>query len=181
MTRAQTIATILIAAATGLGAYTATVQTRPAGPPPPAADPATEALLNWLGASPAQRNELRMHDAGFAVELKQLKADVEAKRNQFASALEQPKASNDEIMSRLEAVLAANNALERRIAGYLLSVRDHLTPEQRQRLFGLCAEEARQGRQWRGGRGPGATTRPGERQGPGGRGWRGGRGRGGGQ
>lgn len=170
----RTVLTLLIAAATGVGAYTATVKTRPASAPVPQADPATEALLNWLGASRSQRDALRTQDAGFAAELRRLKADLAARRAEFVAALETADVSNEEIMARLEAVLAANNELERRVARYVLSVRKHLTPEQQRRLLGLCAEGARRGRQWRGGRG-GGLGHPGLHHGQGGRGWRGGR------
>lgn len=180
MISARTMTVLLIAGATGLGAYITTLKTRPASAPAPADSSATEALLSWLGASESQREELRTHDAGFAAELKQLKADLAAKRAAFAAVLEKGDAPDDQILTGLEAVLAANNALERRIAEYLLSVRDHLTPEQQRKLFGLCAEEARHGRQWRGGRGESGLGPPSGRQGQG-RGWRGGRGGGSGQ
>ncbi|HOB74331.1 MAG TPA: periplasmic heavy metal sensor [Phycisphaerae bacterium] len=171
----RTVITLLIAAATGVGAYTATVKTRPASAPAAQTDPATEALLNWLGASPSQREALRRQGGGFAAELRQLKADLAARRSEYIAALERADASNEEIMARLEAVLAANNELERRVAHYLLSVREHLTPEQQRRLLGLCAEGARRGRQWRGGR-DGGPDHPAPHHGQGGRGWRGGRG-----
>lgn len=175
MTGARFLIILLIAGVTGVGAYTATVRTRPAASPPPADDTATEALLNWLGASAAQRAELRTHDATFATELKGLRTDLEAKRSEFVATLERADAPDEQIMERLEAVLAANNALERRVVRYLLSVRQHLTPEQQRKLFSLCAEEARHGRRYRGGRDEG-QIRTQDDQGQG-RGWRGGRGR----
>lgn len=176
----RAIGLLTVAAASALAAYTATVSTRPATAPTtsPAKDAATETLLNWLEASPQQRRVLAAHDVEFGSELKQLKADLESKRKEFAAALERANAPRDEILARLEAMLTADGALQRRIAEYLLSVRDHLTPEQQQKLFGLCAEEARHGRQWRGGRGanePAGGGGGGGQQGRGRRGWRGGR------
>lgn len=178
MIAGRTIAWVVLATVTALAAYTATITSRPTSAPTtaPAEANATEALLTWLEASPQQLDELKAHDPTFPTDLKQLKADLEAKRTEFASALERVNAPEDEVLARLEATLSANAALQRRIAKYLLSVRDHLTPQQRQKLFGLCAEEARHGRQWRGGRGATDSTGAGDQSGRGRRGWRGGRG-----
>jgi Spy/CpxP family protein refolding chaperone len=168
-----------VAVVSAVAAYTATITTRPATATNTATakDPATETLLNWLGASAQQRQELATKDVEFGGELKQLKADLETKRKEFAAALERTDTPGDTILAKLEAMLAADAALQRRIARYLLSVRDHLTPEQQQKVFGLCAEEARHGRQWRGGRGNSepAGGGGGGQQGRGRHGWRGGR------
>jgi len=174
----RAIGLVVMAGIAALAAYTATISSRPASAPStaPAEDTTTNTLLTWLGASQRQQDELKAHDPGFATELKQLKTALETKRTEFAATLEKVNASDDEIMARLEAVLTANATLERRIAKYLLSVRDHLTPEQQRKLFDLCAEEARHGRQWRGGRGTNEPAGPGGQPGRGGRGWRGGRG-----
>jgi hypothetical protein len=183
MSRRVSILSAVLVALAGLGAYTATVTTRSTSQPATSSDDATEALLSWLNASADQRSQLRQADAGFASELKQLKANVAANRAVLASLLEKPEATNDQIMVGLEKVIAANNALERRVAKYLLSVREHLTIEQQRRLLNLCAEEVRHGRgyQWgrqqgghdtdvqpgrgRHGRGPGGGGPPGRSRG----------------
>jgi Spy/CpxP family protein refolding chaperone len=149
----------------GLAAYAATVAVRPApvSPTTVEASRATEMLLDWLQATPAQRAELRRHDPAFADELPRLRAELAARRHSLATVLEDPGTPDEEIMARVEAVLEARNTLERRVARYLLAVREHLTPDQQQRLFSLCAESVRRGPGWRWrqdrpetGRGPGA-------------------------
>lgn len=176
MISGRALGLLAMAGVTALATYTATISTRPTSTPAagPAKDTTTAALLNWLGTSAQQQQDLSAHDPAFATELKQLKADLETKRTEFAATLERVNAPSDEVLARLEATLAANAALQRRIAKYLLSVRDHLTPEQQQKLFGLCAEEAKHGRQWRGGRGAAEAGGTGEPPGRGRRGWRGG-------
>jgi Spy/CpxP family protein refolding chaperone len=140
----------LVTLIAGVGAYTVTVQTRPATPTAASVTSATETLLIWLGASETQKAELRGHDPTFAADLNQLKTELQNKKQEFAALLEKADVSDDAVRSQLEAVLNNSNAIERRVANYLLSVRDHLTPEQRRKLFGLCADEVRQGggHQW---------------------------------
>lgn len=182
MTRRRLIAGVVLVIAAGLGGYAATVATRSASAPAPAADSATQALLDWLNASAVQRAALRDHDRSFPGELQKLRSELATRRAELAAALEKTGTPDDVIMSRVEAVSAASAALDRRVAGYLLSVRDHLNAEQQKRLFGLCAETVREGggRQWRGGRGVGAEGNREGRGGGGGRGrgpgWGGGRG-----
>jgi hypothetical protein len=182
MNRRVTILSAALVALSGLGAYTATITTRSTSQPATSSDDATEALLSWLNASAEQRSQLRQADAGFASELKQLKANVAGNRTVLASLLEKPEATNEQIMAALEKVIAANNALERRVAKYLLSVREHLTLEQQRRLLNLCAEEVRRGRGYQWGKQQGAhggDLQPGRGRhgrgqgggGPHGRGW----------
>lgn len=147
--RVSILSTAVVALA-GLGAYTATVTTRFTSQPATSSDDATEALLSWLNPSADQRSQLRQADAGFASELKQLKAEVAAHKALLAALLEKPEATDDQITAGLEGTIAANNALERRVAKYLLSIREHLTVEQQRSLLNLCAEEVRRSRgyQW---------------------------------
>ncbi len=182
ITRRRLIVVILVIAA-GLGGYAATVATRTAHTAAPAADSATEALLDWLRASPEQRAVLRHQDQSFPVDLQKLRAELAARRGELAAALGDPLTPAETVLLRVDAVNAASATLEKRVVHYLLSVREHLTPGQQKRLFGLCAETVREGRgrQWRGGRGqddPGTRPAGGGEPRGGGRGWRGGRGEG---
>ena len=137
----------------------------------------TGALMDWLAVPSTQRATILADDPRFDEDLDRLRAELTARRSEFAAVLEQTDASDEQIRQRSEAVLAASAALERRVVDHLLRVRDHLTLEQRRKLFGLCAEGIRQGQGWRwrhgqqsgagGGPGPGA----GQGRGPG---WRGG-------
>lgn len=137
----------LLLAGAAIGAYAATLATRTAvATLAPAPDQATEALLTWLDASDAQRDQLRQVDPTFARELHRLRAEAQVRRLELAAMLSEPDLPEASLMQAFEATLAADNALERRVAQYLLAVRKHLTPDQQQRLFGLCAERVGRGR-----------------------------------
>ena len=138
---------------------------------------ATDAVLDWLQVPAEQREAIRAHDPAFGTELKRLREESAASRAALATALEDSDATHEQIRARSESGIAAAAALERRVTEHLLAIRDHLTPEQQKRLFGLCAEGVRQGRgwQWR----HGQSGEPGKGMGMGrgmGRGYRGGRG-----
>ena len=187
MTMQKTILGLLVAAIVGVGAYAASVATRPASNPAKPSDAATQALMDWLQVPANQRAEIQQHDPGFADNLKSLREALAAKRADLATTLDDPNAADETIRAKLEALIAADANLERRVADYLLAVRHHLTKDQQRRLFGLCAEGIRQGPNgaWRQGpdgvgRGQGGQGRglgPPAGRGPGsGGGFRGGRG-----
>lgn len=161
-----TLWVVLISVLAGAGAYTATTAARSAATQP--ADAATDALMNWLGVPTTQRAQIAEHDPAFASDLRKLREELLARRADLAAALEKADTPAEAIQANVEAVLAANAAVERRATKYLLTVRDHLTPEQQRRLFGLCAQGLRQGQgmQWRHGQGGGGS--PGRGLGPGG-------------
>lgn len=181
----MTLLGIVLSAAAGVGAYRwAASQDSTTTASGPAADAATEALAAWLGLTSEQRAQVARDDPRFAADLSQLRVELQARRDALATKLEAAQASDAEIESVVEARIAAQNALERRVTKYLLAVRPHLSAEQQRKLFGLCAEEVRQagGRRWRGGAG-GEAAGPGRGPGPHGpgrgrgNGWRGGAGR----
>lgn len=140
----KTLAILLLTGAVGVGAYAAGVATRPATVPAQP-DNATEAMLNWLQVPANQQDEIRQHDPNFAGDLKSLRAVLAVNRTDLATALDDPKASDDAIRGKVDAVVAANAQLQRRVVDYLLSVRHHLSADQQRRLFGLCAEGVRRG------------------------------------
>jgi hypothetical protein len=145
------------------------------------AEPAAgkEVMLDWLGAPEDQRMRIRRTDPTFITDLRELRADLSAKRAVFAEVLEDPEHSDEDLRKASEAVIAASADLERRVVDHLIKAREHLTAQQRQRLFSLFAEGIREGRGgWRGGprdgRGPGFGSGGmgpgggmGERMGPG--------------
>lgn len=147
MTARRVLAVVLITAAVVVafaGTYAARVRSTATTVPTTSAA-SVEPLLNWLGVPADQRVEIRNHDPRFAEDLARLRADLAGARDALASALENPQASDEEVRSRVEAALAANAAMERRVTDYVLAIRHHLTGDQQQRLLGLCAEGVRQG------------------------------------
>jgi hypothetical protein len=101
--------------------------------------------MDWLQVPADQREAIQQHDPEFAQKLKLLRDTLTAKRADLAATLDDPKSTDDGIRAKLEAVIAADASLERSVVDYVLTVRHHLTADQQQRLFGLCAEGVRQG------------------------------------
>lgn len=150
---------------------------------PPEVRATVAALDRLLGLSEAQAQQVLAADPGFAAEQAALSAAVNEQREALASLLEDGEADADAVMVQLERVLAAQNALERRVTRHLLAVRPYLTEAQQRRLFQRCAQGVREagGKGWRHGwgHGRGEAGQPGgEMRGPG-RGMGQGRGRGG--
>jgi len=154
-------------------------QQPPAAPVPTAPAGRPTRLLDWLQLTPAQRAAVRDLESDFERDRAALEAELEAARGRLAAACESETTTDTELLAQVEAVLAAHQAVERRVAQYLVSLRPHLTPAQRTRLLGHFATGVREARgfRWRhgnidgldagGGRGAGGP--PADR-GPGGRG-----------
>jgi len=106
-------------------------------------------LGDWLGLPTGQCQTLCGIDPGFIREARALAADLREQREGFASLLEDPQSADDAILAQSEKVIAAHNALERRVVRHLLLIRPHLTPAQHQRLMRLCAEGVRRGPDFR--------------------------------
>jgi Spy/CpxP family protein refolding chaperone len=182
MTRKQQLLVVLAALLAAVASFAVAYAQRSAATSRAAAgNPAGETLLNWLNVPAAAREQILARDPAFGDDLARLRNDLNQRRETLAAALEDPTSAPDVIRARVEAVIAASASLERRVTEYLLSVRDHLTPEQQKRLLSLCAQGVRQGSGWRwrhGQGGDGAGQGPGGGGGPGPR-YRGGRGAGG--
>lgn len=144
MTARRTAALILAMVLAASAGYAATRLRGAGGAATAPADPAIETLMNWLGVPAVQRQKLRNHDPAFAEDLRRLREELARRRAELAAALEKTDTPDETIFKCVEATLAASNALERRVAQYLMTVRHHLTPEQQCKLFGLCAEGVRQ-------------------------------------
>lgn len=129
------------------------------------------AVAAWLGLDGVQAAAVEEADPHFHAESDAMAERLAAEKAALAAALEDPEASDGEILEQVERVIAAGNALERRVAQYVVAIRPHLSADQRHMLMQLCARNVRQG--FCGGRNRGA----GGGHGRGGRG-RGGHGRG---
>lgn len=117
-------------------------------PPASAANPA-DVLGGWLRLLPAQVERLRHVDPAFAEDRKQLEDLLAHEQERLAELFESDGAADDELLAAVERVIAAHDALERRVARYLLAVRPQLSPEQRARLFARCADRVREAGNWR--------------------------------
>lgn len=156
---------IALYAALFAGGFAGTYAARMPGPPPEGPGHRGP-LVRWLGLDPATAEKVRELDPSFGADLQALRKAHDDERGKLAELFEKPDVTDAELRNQFEAVIAAGNAVERRVADHLLAVRDHLTPAQQRQLFDLCAEHVRQGRRhrWRGGPPPDGTD---ERSAPG--------------
>jgi hypothetical protein len=145
---------VVIVLACAAGSYVATYAMQQPRNGAPSSAPGTSAsasVADWLGLTPQQAAEVREIEAGFAADRVPLEATLAAERERLAAALENPASTNDEILQQVEKVIAAHNALERRVAAHLIAMRPHLAVEQQRRLFERFASGVREsgGRGWR--------------------------------
>ncbi len=103
-------------------------------------------LAAWLDLDKKTAAEIESLDPQFSEELKLLQQGLADARSALATLLEDEDVTNDRIREQVEKCIAVHNAMERRVADYLLAVRDHLTSAQQKKLFRLCAEGVRKGR-----------------------------------
>ena len=101
-------------------------------------------LVIWLDLTDEQIAEINTLDGSFADDLNDARTKLNEARSALAMLFEQAETTDEQLCEGVEAVIAAHNALERRVAEHLILVRKHLTPTQQGRLFALLAEEVRQ-------------------------------------
>lgn len=90
-----------------------------------------------LGLTAAQVDRIEQIFLRVRPQLIDLRADLEKKRLQQESAMEDPKADGREAESRIDAVEDARSRLAKARAAMFLEIRDVLTPDQRQKILAL--------------------------------------------
>jgi hypothetical protein len=172
----RTVVVLVISVAAAVGSYVATqawqqpsaspaaAEARPSATLPCDVTTCYRALAGWLGLSKEQTKQLEAVDSGFMEECSRMEDSLFAEREKLAELFDDPRAGEDAILKQVDRVIAANGALERRVAAHLVALRPYLTSEQRARLYTRCAKGIREacgcGRQqrWRCGKMGGATT-----------------------
>lgn len=141
---------ILLAGVSVLTAFGVTYawQTQRADSAPQSANPA-DVIGGWLQLPPGQVEQLRRVDAAFADDRRRLESALAEEQEHLAELFDSDGATDEAVLDGVERVIAAHDALERRVARYLLAVRPQLNPEQRNRLFERCAGSVRQAGNWR--------------------------------
>lgn len=171
MTRRGKIIVVAAALVAGIGAFLSAFG---GGGAPVACK--RQPLARWLQLSSRDAKAVEDADAGFSEDAAALSEQLRRERETLAEMLDAPDTPDDQVLQQVEAAIAAHNALERRVARYVLAVRATLSPQQQKRLMGLCANGVRRacGRRRRGagggrgrhagrgggGRGAGLTTGP---------------------
>ena len=161
-----TLTALLVLVLVGLGfggAWLARAQT--------AGERDASSLAHWLALTPEQTARLQEVDPAFARDAAAMAGELYEARQVLATLLEAEDTTDMQILEQVEQVIAAHNALERRVAAHLVRLRHELEPASRQQLGREAAREVRRGmgRRW-GGPGRGAGMGGGRGRGMGGRG-----------
>ncbi len=149
-----TLITLACAAGTYLATYALQQQTRP---PAAQAQSATRqatiieqrSVTANLGLTSDQLAATRDIESRFAADRATLETQLATERSKLAGLLEDPNTPGDQLVRQIDAVIAAQGALERRIASYLVELRPTLTAAQQKRLFERFATGVREGGGWR--------------------------------
>jgi hypothetical protein len=180
------ILVLLIAGAAGVGAFFATGRMQP---PPPAPEnsqhrfnpegrhmgPGPGAgrrdddgargldemhLRRFLNLDDEQVEKVRAADPEFRSDMAAVFEAMRAARGQFVEVLQNEDATDEQILARLDEVLALNARMERRVVDHLLRIRPHMDEDQSRRLMRLTAMHIR-GAAFSRGRGPAPGDGPG--------------------
>jgi Spy/CpxP family protein refolding chaperone len=151
---------VALLVACGLASFLVTLHASPKtpqgdGPHVPQRRGRQHAMAVWLELDDAQAEAVQMADATFHSDSARLAETLTEERAKLAAALEDAAASDQAILDQVERVIAAGNALERRVARHVVAIRPSLTPGQQRKLMGLCAQNVRRCGSQGGGRGKG--------------------------
>ena len=141
---------LAVAALSSLVGFSTTYawQARRGAQPQQVTNPA-DVLGGWLRLMPGEIEQLRQVDPTFAADRAELEGNLAVERERLAGLFERDSAMDGEVLGQVERAIAAHDALERRVAKYLLALRPHLSAEQRSRLFDRCANGVRKAGGWR--------------------------------
>jgi len=144
----------VIVLACAAGSYLATYAVQQQMQPGATSGPMTAAarsVTDWLRLTPEQAAQVSDIEAAFAKDRAPLEAALTSARERLATLLENAATTNEEILQQVEKVIAAHDALERRVAEHLVAMRPHLTAEQQKRLLDRFATSVREsgGGRWR--------------------------------
>jgi len=151
MIRRTSLSILAMSAVAFLGGLVGSMSARSSQSSPPSTRPAGgRPLGRCLGISAERMAEIDAKDPTFRDDLARLRAELATRRQALADALESSDSSDEQIRACVERIIETHNALERRVTEYLLIVRYELSPQQRAKLFRLCAEGVRggHGRGW---------------------------------
>lgn len=95
-------------------------------------------LIQKLQFTDRQLALVQQKDPAFESDIRQLRSRLLDERSKLQTLLETGQNPNGQLMRQVNAVITAHNALEKRLIDFILTMRPHFTPDQQQRLIGLC-------------------------------------------
>lgn len=112
-----------------------------------------DTLASRLELTDEQALLAQRYDPNFEEDCTGLKDRLREAHSGLVEAFESTDVGNGDLLERIGDLIEAHNALERRVARYVVLLRPHLSREQQERLSGLCGG----GRRYQGG--PSASSR----------------------
>ncbi len=97
-------------------------------------------LIRKLQMTDEQLVIAEQKDPDFEEDIRQLQGAVLSERRQLYSLLEDQQNLNGQITQQIENLIATHNVLEKRLIGYVLTMRPHFSAQQQKRLIGLCGK-----------------------------------------
>ncbi|MCP4709959.1 MAG: hypothetical protein GY869_15150 [Planctomycetes bacterium] len=97
-----------------------------------------QTVKQWLDLSEQQHQDLQQSVTDFHFTAADLAYDYQNERRNLVQLLSDSQITDQQILDQIETVIQANDQLFREVVGYVLSVRQYLTPQQHQRLMQLC-------------------------------------------
>jgi hypothetical protein len=85
-----------------------------------------------------QVNIAKQKDPAFEADINLLQDQLLLQRQKLLLLLEDQQGQNGQVLQQIECMIAAHNALEKRLIDYVLIMRPHFTMGQQNCLFGLC-------------------------------------------
>ena len=134
---------ICIVTSCGLGSFLVTVYARRGSQNRFGQDQNRGPVAAWLNLDVQQTQSVLEADPDFMEDTANLNSALEDESNKLAELMENPDTDGSQILQQVENVIAIRNQIERRVAKHVVAIRPYLLPEQRSKLFDLCARKVR--------------------------------------
>ena len=95
-------------------------------------------VKQWLDLSEQQHQSLQQSVTEFNFTAANLAYDYQNERQKLVQFLNDSQSTDQQILDQIDNVILTNDQLFREVVGYVLSMRQQLTPQQHQRLMQLC-------------------------------------------
>jgi hypothetical protein len=103
----------------------------------------TQNLAGTLRLTQEQRTWIEQQDPNFEEQCAVLRDRLYQAHTSLVASLENTQSTEQELTAKVDALIDAHNALEKRVARHIVLLRPQLSQEQRDQLCGLCRGSAR--------------------------------------
>ena len=125
---------LILVAAVSYGATRLAVRNARVQPPAPAA---FAALQDYLEVTPDQQKQLAGVNEQYGAVRPELRDRVWQTRDELIAVMEDPKSTREQAVEKAKQFCSAQEAMQVNTVEYMIELRQHLTPAQKQKLGGL--------------------------------------------